>query len=87
MNWQLVLTALQNIVTALNSILAAIVAMPSSAPVYQFASLPAPAGLAGKIVYVSNARKVGEGPGAGTGQTGFSDGVSWFSTAGTLLAV
>jgi len=59
----------------------------NSAPTITFAQLGSAAGRAGTIYYVSNGRKVGEGPGAGTGMTAFSDGGAWFSTAGTPLTV
>ncbi len=42
-----------------------------------FAGLPV-AGQAGRVVFVTDGRKVGEGPGAGTGVLAYDDGgVSW----------
>lgn len=85
--WSQFLTALQNISLVLSSILQVLTAMPSKAPIYAFAALPAPAGLAGQVVYVSNGRKPGEGAGLGTGMLAFSDGSGWFGTDGTALLV
>lgn len=45
-----------------------------------FASLPA-AGQPGRIVFVTDGRKVGEGAGAGTGTPAYDDGVAWRRTA------
>lgn len=42
-----------------------------------FADLPPAAANAGRIYFVSNARKEGEGLGAGTGTLVFSDGTNW----------
>ena len=58
----------------------------SSVPSFTFATLPTAVGSAGKVVFCSNGRKPGQGPGAGTGMLAFSDGAGWFSTAGTALA-
>ncbi len=43
---------------------------------YTVALLPAVTG-SGKLAYVSNGRKAGEGPGAGTGVLVFSDATNW----------
>jgi hypothetical protein len=45
-----------------------------------FASLPV-AGQPGRMVFVTNGRKVGEGVGAGTGTPAYDDGVAWRRTA------
>lgn len=41
-----------------------------------FAALPA-AGQPGRLVFVTNGRKVGEGAGAGTGVIAYDDGGAW----------
>lgn len=45
-----------------------------------FAALPTP-GQPGRILYVSNGRKVGEGAGAGTGTMAYDDGNDWIHFA------
>ncbi len=45
-----------------------------------FASLPV-AGQTGRLVFVTNGRKLGEGVGAGTGVLAYDDGVAWRRTA------
>jgi hypothetical protein len=40
------------------------------------ANLPTP-GTAGRLRFVTNGRKVGEGVGAGTGTLAYDDGVAW----------
>ena len=42
-----------------------------------FADLPA-AGQAGRVRFVTNGRKVGEGAGAGTGVPAYDDGTNWY---------
>lgn len=44
--------------------------------VVTFANLPA-AGQAGRVMYVSDGRKLGEGAGAGTGCPVYDDSVAW----------
>lgn len=81
---------LQQIEITLNAILTQLktgISLIAQAPTYAFANLPAAATSPALVVFVSNARKPGEGPGAGTGMLAFSDGVGWFSTAGTALAI
>lgn len=51
-----------------------------SVDVVLFVDLPA-AGLAGRVLFVSDGRKVGEGAGAGTGVLAVDDGVDWISPA------
>ncbi len=52
-----------------------------------FASLPA-AGQTGRLLFVTNGRKLGEGAGAGTGVLAYDDGVAWRRTADdTTVAV
>ncbi len=41
-----------------------------------FASLPA-AGQAGRLLFVTDGRKTGEGAGVGTGVLAYDDGVAW----------
>ena len=41
-----------------------------------FVDLPA-AGQPGRLIFVSNGRKVGQGPGAGTGVLCYDDGAFW----------
>lgn len=41
-----------------------------------FAALPTP-GQPGRLIFVSNGRKVGEGAGTGTGVLCYDDGVNW----------
>lgn len=41
-----------------------------------FASLPA-AGQPGRLLFVTNGRKTGEGAGAGTGVLAYDDGAAW----------
>lgn len=42
------------------------------------ASLPTPSlAIRGRIKYVTNGRKVGEGPSAGTGVLAYNDGIAW----------
>lgn len=54
---------------------------------YAFADLPA-AGQPGRLAYVSNGRKVGEGAGLGTGVLAYDDGSSWFRTSDdTVVAI
>ncbi len=48
--------------------------------VVAFASLPAP-GDAGRLRFVSNGRKIGEGGGGGTGVPAYDDGVAWRRTS------
>lgn len=43
-----------------------------------FASLPA-AGQRGRIIFVTNGRKAGEGVGLGTGVLAFDDGTNWIA--------
>lgn len=45
-----------------------------------FADLPA-AGQAGRMIFVTDGRKTGEGAGAGTGTPAYDDGVAWRRTA------
>lgn len=80
---------LSSILQTLNAILAQLrTGVPSlnNTQTYAFSSLPSAATSPASVVFVSNARKPGEGPGAGTGQLAYSDGTSWYSTAGPLLA-
>lgn len=52
-----------------------------------FASLPTP-GQAGRLRFVTDGRKTGEGVGAGTGTPVYDDGVAWRRTADdTTVAV
>lgn len=52
-----------------------------------FAVLPTP-GQAGRLLFVTNGRKTGEGVGAGTGVLAYDDGVAWRRTADdTTVAV
>ena len=79
----------QNIVIALNAILQKLgtgISLVATVSTFTFAALPNAATNPALVTFVSNARKPGEGPGAGTGMLAFSDGNSWYSTAGTLLA-
>jgi hypothetical protein len=56
----------------------------TSAPV-EFADLPT--GAAGQTVFVSDGRKNGEGPAAGTGVMAFYDGTAWVAVdTGTPVA-
>ncbi len=45
-----------------------------------FAALPTP-GQPGRILYVSNGRKIGEGAGTGTGTMAYDDGSNWIHFA------
>ena len=45
-----------------------------------FAQLPA-AGQPGRLVFVTNGRKVGEGAGNGTGVPAYDDGTNWYRTS------
>ena len=45
-----------------------------------FASLPTP-GQAGRLRFVTDGRKTGEGVGAGTGTPAYDDGVAWRRTS------
>lgn len=59
---------------------------PIRPKVYTVATLPA-AGDAGRIAFVSNGRKNGEGAAAGTGVLVFDDGTAWIaSDSGTTVA-
>ncbi len=52
-----------------------------------FASLPTP-GQAGRLRFVTDGRKIGEGVGAGTGTPAYDDGVAWRRTGDdTTVAV
>ncbi len=52
-----------------------------------FANLPAP-GQAGRLRFVTDGRKVGEGVGAGTGTPAYDDAVAWRRTGDdTTVAV
>lgn len=52
-----------------------------------FGSLPA-AGQTGRLLFVTNGRKTGEGAGAGTGVLAYDDGVAWRRTSDdTTVAV
>ncbi len=52
-----------------------------------FASLPA-AGQAGRLLFVTNGRKTGEGAGVGTGVLAYDDGTAWRRVDdGTTVAV
>lgn len=52
-----------------------------------FAALPA-AGQTGRLLFVTNGRKLGEGLGAGTGVLCYDDGVAWRRTSDdTTVAV
>jgi len=52
-----------------------------------FANLPTP-GQAGRLRFVTDGRKVGEGGGAGTGTPAYDDGVAWRRTGDdTTVAV
>lgn len=80
----------QNLVVSVNAILTQLktgIALVAQVPTYTFAALPAAATHPALVVFCSNARKPGEGPGAGTGMLAFSDGAGWYSTAGTALAI
>ncbi len=75
--------------TILTKILAALKAGVLIDPVphsYTVASLPATAAN-GQIAFASNARKPGEGPGAGTGMLVFfnSATLTWFTTLGVVV--
>lgn len=51
-----------------------------------FADLPA-AGQSGRVVFVTNGRKAGEGAGAGSGVLAFDDGSNWIAVdTGTIVA-
>lgn len=60
----------------------------NSLTVYTVAGLPATGLYAGKLAYASNGRKVGEGPGAGTGVVVYYSGAAWrvFSTDAAVAA-
>lgn len=45
-----------------------------------FVDLPTP-GQVGRLIFVTNGRKVGEGVGAGTGVLAYDDGVAWRRTS------
>ncbi len=52
-----------------------------------FVNLPSP-GQAGRLRFVTNGRKTGEGVGAGTGTPAYDDGVAWRRTSDdTTVAV
>ncbi len=52
-----------------------------------FANLPTP-GQAGRLLFVTDGRKVGEGVGAGTGTPAYDDAVAWRRTGDdTTVAV
>ena len=52
-----------------------------------FANLPTP-GQPGRLRFVTDGRKVGEGGGAGTGVPAYDDGSAWFRTSDdTAVAV
>lgn len=81
---------IQSINQSLNAILAQLrtgVSLIAQVPTFAFANLPAAATNPALVVFSSNVRKPGEGPGLGSGMTIFSDGVAWYTTAGTLATV
>jgi hypothetical protein len=83
------LQTLQNLDLILSAILTQMkngIALSATLPTFTFGNLPSATANPGMLVFASNVRKPGEGAGAGTGMTVFSDGVSWYSTAGTLAA-
>lgn len=60
--------------------------LTSTVPTLTFAQLPSAVGLGGRMFFVSNARKPGEGPGSGSGNMVFSDGSQWYTMAGVLAS-
>jgi hypothetical protein len=83
------LQLLQAMEQTLNAILTQLrngIALSATLPTFLFANLPAATTVPGMLVFVSDARTPSEGPGAGTGMTLFSNGVVWYSTAGTVGA-
>jgi hypothetical protein len=82
------LQLLQAMEQTLNAILTQLrngIALSATLPTFLFANLPAATTVPGMLVFVSDARKPGEGAGSGTGLTAYSDGVSWYGTTGTIL--
>jgi len=62
--------------------------LSAAIPAVTFANLPA-AGQAGRLRFVTDGRKIGEGVGAGTGVPAYDDGgATWFRTSDdTAVAV
>jgi hypothetical protein len=79
------LQAMEQTLNAIYSQLRTGIALSATLPTFLFANLPAATTVPGMLVFVSDARKPGEGAGAGTGLTAFSDGVGWYGTTGTIL--
>lgn len=87
---QLVSTGQQtnSVLTAILRVLAAGIAILPVPPIYTVADLPGTAA-DGQMAFASNARKPGEGVGAGTGMPVFwnSPTSTWFTTLGVVVTV
>lgn len=78
---QQIVAALREIVHGLTNRIQAIETNPRSeftggVQAYTFAALMVP-GQPGRLAFVSDGRKAGEGPGAGTGVLCYDDGTNW----------